>query len=53
MFVLIGNGIAYGLTYYFGVKKYAAFSGMFYILLPSIGMLYIIAFIGIATILNL
>jgi len=53
MFVLIGNGIAYVLTHYLGVKKYAAFSGMFYVSLPFIGVFYIIAFILIATIFNL
>lgn len=53
IFVLISNGIAYVLTHYFGVKKYATFTGVFYISLPFIGMFYIIAFILFATIFNL
>ncbi|MCM3665927.1 hypothetical protein M3204_16040 [Mesobacillus subterraneus] len=53
LFVLIGNGIAYVLTHFFRVKRYAAFSGMFYISLPFIGLFYIIAFIVIATTFNL
>lgn len=53
IFVLIANGLAYVLTHYIVVKKYAAFSGMFYISLPFIGVFYISAFIVIATIFNL
>ncbi|WP_041964334.1 hypothetical protein [Mesobacillus selenatarsenatis] len=53
VFVLIANGIAYVLTHYIVVKKYAAFSGVFYISLLFIGVFYITAFIMIATIFNL
>ncbi|MBT2695697.1 hypothetical protein [Bacillus sp. ISL-55] len=53
VFVVIANGLAYVLTHYIVVKKYAAFSGLFYILLPFIGVFYICAFIVVATIFNL
>ncbi|RSD28616.1 hypothetical protein [Mesobacillus subterraneus] len=53
LFVLIGNGIAFGLTHFLGVKKYQTFSGMFYISLPLTGLLSIAAFLMIATIFNL